>query len=372
MKPNSPDILIVTGEASGDLHAAKLVRALKNDQPDLSIDAMGGAELRAAGANILVDSSEMAVVGFVEILKIFNKIKDSFKVLKDHLNTHTPKLVILVDYAGFNLRIAKYAKQAGCKVLYYISPQVWASRPGRVKKIQRYVDKLAVIFPFEVDFYRQHHVAAEFVGHPLAQEQIDSITPIPKDTSAPLIALLPGSRSSEIKHHLPLMVASAKQLAHRHPGCQFVLPLAPNVNKAKVAAACRELNIKLTDELYPALKAADVAIAASGTVTLQATLTKTPMVIIYKGSYLSHAIAKMIVKIPDIGLCNIIAQKRIVPELVQYAATVRNIVNETDSLLTDQNKRRTMISELETAARSLRHDSIGATPLPALVQHMLK
>jgi lipid-A-disaccharide synthase len=305
----SNEVLLIAGETSGDAHAAKLVTQLKSANPTLRFTGMGQEQMRAAGVNILVDSKDMAVVGFIEIINSFNKIRKSFKVIKEHIEQHKPALVILIDYPGFNLRIAKVAKKVGAKVLYYISPQLWAWHKSRVNIIRRYVDRMAVILPFEVDFYHQHQINANYVGNPL----LTDLPSIPDQASArnklgikpqqKVIALCPGSRKSELKY----LGATLQNLVKEFPECTFVVPAAPNLNINWPGV------IVVNNDFYTAIAASDLAVVASGTATLQIALTQTPMIIIYKSHWLSYLMAKYLVDVPMIGLCNIVAGKKIVP-----------------------------------------------------------
>jgi lipid-A-disaccharide synthase len=341
-----PRVMIIAGEASGDLHAAKLVKAVKAQQHDIHFYGIGGPDMKAAGVDILVDSSELAVVGIVEIWKHRKVIFGALHKMQDELHRESPDLLILVDYPEFNLRLAKTAKQAGIKVLYYISPQVWAWRQYRVKKIRARVDMMAVVFPFEEAFYLQHHVPVTFVGHPLVDEVKASADKsiLQKEfgliTAKPVIGLFPGSRRSEINRLLPVILESARKLKQQHPDMQFLLPLAPTLETADIQDKLSEfadLNINvIKDRAYDVMQACDVIITVSGTVTLEIALIGTPMVIINKVAFLTYAIVHRMLKISHIGLCNIVAEKRVAPELIQYDATPEKIVPTVNRLLEDK------------------------------------
>lgn len=350
----SNEVLLIAGETSGDAHAAKLVKQLKQLNPTLRFTGMGQEQMREAGVNLLVDSKELAVVGFIEIISKFNMIRKSFKVIKEYIEQHKPALVILIDYPGFNLRMAKVTKNAGVKVLYYISPQLWAWHKSRVNIIRRYVDRMAVILPFEVDFYQQHQVQANYVGNPLLAD----LDQIPDQTSAraklgiasdrKMIALCPGSRASELKYLGPIFQDVIKRL----PQYTFVVPEAPNLRIDWPGV------ITVKDDFYSAVAASDVAVVASGTATLQIALTQTPMIIVYKGNWLSYLIAKCLVDAPMIGLCNIVAGKKIVPELIQGATTTENIATELNTLLNDPNYYSQVKNELQSVRNKMQADKI--------------
>lgn len=331
-------ILIIAGEASGDQHGADLIKELKSKYPNVNFYAMGSHRIRSTGATILVDSTDLGVVGFTEIFKIFNKILKSLKVIKSFISTQKPELVILIDYPGFNLRIAKFAKQQGSKVIYYISPQLWAWRESRVQIIKQSVDLMAVIFPFEVDFYHKHGVKAFYVGNPLlhqlplelskekARERLEF------DQNTTLIGLLPGSRKSEIKRMLPIQLEAARLLWEKDRSIKFVLPLAESLIEDDLALYISSSPIPLkitTQQRFAVMKSCDSLIATSGTVTLEAALLGIPMAVAYKGSFLSYHIAKWLVKINFIGLCNIVAGKSVVNEYIQAKATPENLCAET-------------------------------------------
>ncbi len=348
--------MIIAGEASGDLHAAKLVRAVNKLQSDIQFFGIGGSAMRAAGVKTLVDARDMAVVGLVEIWAHRKIIFGALRQMRELLRQDPPDMLILVDYPEFNLRLAKTAKQLGIKVLYYISPQIWAWRQHRVKTIRKRVDHMAVVFPFEVAFYQQHSVPVTFVGHPLVEE-VKSIAP-PGElrqefgflSQAPLIGLFPGSRHSEIKRLLPVILQSAFVFKQHHPDAQFILPLAPTVTQADVQEYIQgfeNLGIKLvSDRTYDVIAACDAIVTVSGTVTLEIALLGTPMVIINRLASFTYAIVRRMVKIAYIGLCNIVANRLIVPELIQDQATPENIARELNRLTYEQDYRATMIAEM--------------------------
>lgn len=337
-------IMIVAGEASGDIYGADLARETLKLDPNLHFFGIGGARMREVGVETLVDSADMAVVGLVEVLKHFDVISNAFLKLKKILQNDPPELLILIDYPGFNLRLAKIARKVGVKVLYYISPQIWAWRQGRVKKIARLVDHMAVILPFEAPFYERAGVPVSFVGHPMLDlvkvslDRIGAAASFGLDPNRKIVGLFPGSRRNEIERLLPVIVSSAVQLKQRFPEIQFVLPLASTLSAETIAPQLEAAGIAVTitrDRIHDLIRACDAVISVSGTVTLEIALVGTPMVIIYKLSPLTYQLAKRLVKVPNIGLCNIVAGETVVRELIQDEANAENISVEIATILTD-------------------------------------
>ncbi|UCD70706.1 MAG: lipid-A-disaccharide synthase [Syntrophobacterales bacterium] len=335
-------ILIVAGETSGDLHGAHLVKAALSLDPNLRFYGVGGKHLRSIGIDVVFDSSEVAVVGFVEVISKLRSIYRIFRWLKRSFDCDRPALAILIDFPDFNLRLAKEANKRGIPVFYYISPQVWAWRRGRVKKIAKLVHKLVVILPFEVPFYRQRNIDCEFVGHPL----IDIVKPhlsrnealeiFRLDRGKRTIGLFPGSRREEVQKLLPVLLKSVHLLLRDFPNLQFIVPIAPAIKRFEIEEniARFHLNVRVVEEhIYDVLNICDLIITASGTATLEAAIMNTPMIIIYKVSFLSYLVARLLVKVKNIGLVNLIAEKRIVPELIQGQASPMNIFNETSKML---------------------------------------
>jgi lipid-A-disaccharide synthase len=341
---NKRHIMIVAGEASGDIYGADLaIEALKL-APDLHFFGIGGTRMREAGVETLVDSSVMAVVGLVEVIKHFDVISSAFRMMKKILLNDPPELLILIDYPGFNLRLAKVAKKAGIKVLYYISPQIWAWRQGRVKKIARLVDHMAVILPFEALFYQQAGVPVTFVGHPMldlvnvTMDRSAAASSFGLDPSRRIVGLFPGSRRNETERLLPVIIAAAGRLKERFPGIQFILPLASTLHSDDIVPLLTAAGLDVTitrDRIHDMIRACDAVISVSGTVTLEIALVGTPMVIIYKLSPLTYQLAKRLVKVPNIGLCNIVAGETMVKELIQDAANPEMVEKEISRILSD-------------------------------------
>jgi len=335
-------IMIIAGEASGDLHGAHLVRAMIGLNPGLEFFGIGGNALRQAGVRIRIDNSEMAVVGISEAFSKINLLLRALKLAKQDLRESRPDLLILIDFPDFNLRVAHVAQRLGIPVMYYISPQVWAWRTGRVKKIKGVVDHMVVIFPFEVDFYKKWNVPVTFVGHPL----LDTMQPEATEGKAEdlkgnglLVGLLPGSRNEEVTRLLPTMVQVAEILSERVEGIRFAIPVASSVDRAGVEAEVRGTNTRfliLSNRLHDVLRVARLVITASGTVTLEAAITGTPMIIVYKVSALSYWLGKCLIRVKHIGLANLVAGRQIVPELIQADASAETIADQALRMLRDE------------------------------------
>jgi len=339
-KPES--VMIVAGEASGDMYGATLATEIRALAPETRFFGMGGDCMRKAGVETLVDANVMAVMGLVEVLGHLPVIVSGFNILKQKLRTDPPKLLILIDYPDFNLRLAKVAKRAGVKVLYFISPQVWAWRSGRVTGIGRVVDMMAVLFPFEVPFYRNAGIPVTFVGHPLVDlvrptmGRDEALASLGLDPARRCVGLFPGSRKSEIKKLFPVILQAAENLLQRMPDLQFVLPLASSLRDEDLAPylAATKLPVSVVSgRNHDVMSACDAAISVSGTVVMELALVGTPMVLIYKMSPLTYQIGKRVINVPHIGICNIVAEKRMVKELIQHEAEPVPIADEIDALL---------------------------------------
>lgn len=327
-------ILISAGEASGDLYAGAVTRSIKQLDPETEVFGMGGDCLREAGGEVLFDIKDHSLMGFVEVLK---KLPDVWKLRNafiDLMEKRKPDVLLTIDYPGFNMRLAKLAKERGINVVYFIAPQVWAWRPGRAADVAKVTDKIACIFPFEYDLYKSYGADIEFIGHPL----VDTVKPslsrkeaeelAGKRTGHPLILLMPGSREMEIQRLLPMMLGAAKILKQKRPELDFSIPRAATIAKEILEDSIRQagLDIRLVEGYnYDVMSVADLAIATSGTATLEAALCGLGCEILYKSSPVSFWIAKQVVKIPNIGLPNIVAGRQIEPELLQDDCTPENI-----------------------------------------------
>jgi len=333
------------GESSGDRHAAHMFLELKSLHPGIEGLGMGGAAMREAGIDIRFDSSNIGVIGVVEVLKHYREIRQALKQMQYLLVDERPDLLVCVDYKEFNFKLAKFAKSIGVKVLFYVSPQVWAWRPGRVKQYGRVIDRMAVIFPFETAYYEAENVPVSYVGHP----SIDKVHPrytkhedlerFGLDVERPVIGLVPGSRKQEIERLLPVMLDAASIVLFRVPGAQFILPQAQSVSDELLRSYLdrSELAIKvIKNETYDAVQCCTAIMTSSGTATLEIALLQVPMVIVYKLSELTYWLGRLLVKTPFIGLPNIVAGKAVVKELIQHEANAKNIADEIVKLLSDR------------------------------------
>lgn len=374
-------IMISAGEASGDMHAANFVKALHTIDSSIEVYGMGSEQLRDAGADLLIDCSDIAVVGLVEVIANYRKIIKALNILKESLRNNPPDLLILVDYQEFNFKLADTAKSLGIKVLFYIGPQVWAWRQHRVHKIGERIDMMAVILPFEEKFYAGANVPVRFVGNPLVDEAKPNrdkktcLDDYQLSDDREIVGLFPGSRCSEIKRVLPIQLKAAEKLLEKKPDVQFVLPVASTLSK-EAFADCLEkyshLNVKLVKDLsYNVMQCCDAIITASGTATLEIALMGIPNCITYKISPISYAILKYMVKIENIGLVNIVAEKRIVEEFIQHQAQPQLIANEIFKILSDDSYRDNMTTELNKVREKLGKTG-GANNVAQLALEMLE
>ena len=321
-------IYIISGEASGDLHAANLVSELKKQNNSLEFRAWGGDRLRNEGVIIDKDIKELAFMGFLEVLMNIRTIFKNIRSCKENLLNFKPDLLILVDYPGFNLRIAKWAKSNGICVYYYISPQIWAWKESRIHQIKKTVERMYCILPFEKDFYMKHSLNVSYLGHPLLDEvnkfKILNNNSLELENKRPILAILPGSRKQEIERKLPLMIAASSQF----PEYTVIVACAPNLDLAYYEKFKTQEVLFVKNQTYNLLQNAELAIVTSGTATLEAALFKVPQVVCYKSSFISFWIAKKLIKIKFISLVNLIANKEIVRELIQQDCTASNIAGE--------------------------------------------
>ena len=339
----SPDVLLVAGEASGDMHGADLVAALRRRVPGVHVRGIGGAHLRASGMDTLIDAHTLSTMGLVEARERLGVIWRAYREMRRIIREEKPRLLILIDFAEFNMALAGVAKRHGVPVLYYISPQVWAWRSGRVRKIARRVSRLAVVFPFEVPLYAGTGVRADFVGHPLLdrvrveRDRAATLAAHGLDPAKRLVALLPGSRAKEMQLLLPPMVEAAKSLQARGD-TQCALALADTLSEADIGVSMRGAALPfpvVCGATYDLVHASDVVIVASGTATLETALLERPMVIVYRTAPLTYALARRLVSVPFIGMPNLIAGRGVVPELIQEDATADRMVAEVERFLDD-------------------------------------
>ena len=338
-------IMFSAGESSGDQHAANMFLELKKHQPDIKGFGMGGAKMALAGIDIRYDSGSIGVIGVVEVLKHYGEIRRALKLIQQLVSTERPDLLVCVDYKEFNLKLARFAKQCGVKVLFYVSPQVWAWRPGRVKTYGKAIDMMAVIFPFETTYYDAENVPVRYVGHPSVDKvhpqrsRLEDMAIFNLDESNPVIGLLPGSRANEINRLLPIMLAAAEILQARIPGIQFMLPQADSISDELLESYMRQSLVKITvikNQPYDVIQCCDVVMTTSGTATIEIALLNVPMVITYKLAALTYWLGRWLVNTPFIGLPNIILGKGFIKELIQHEATSENLAEEIERILTDK------------------------------------
>lgn len=382
--------MLSAGEASGDQHAAALFRELRKLVPGVRGIGMGGAAMRAAGVDLCFDSSGIGVIGLAEIARHYGEISAALKVMQRVAREQHPDLLICVDYKEFNFRLAKSAKACGVKVLFYVSPQVWAWRPGRVRNYGRVIDHMAVIFPFELPFYEAYQVPASYVGHPLAGKVHPTMSkPAAMEKyglarcspeagkggdSAPVIGLLPGSRTNEIRRLMPVVVESMSLLAAEFPAARFLLFRAASVPEAAITAALtgHDCDVHLIQgQDYDALQCCDAAITVSGTATLELALLGIPMAIVYRLAPLSYWLGRLLVKVRFIGLPNILAGKSVVREFIQHEARAALVAGEVTRILRDRAYAEAMRREL-LAIRALLGDRDGSAELARLAARMLE
>ncbi len=325
-------VMIIAGEASGDLHGARLVESMEARNPHLYFCGIGGPAMAKAGVRILVDAQELSVVGFTEVFERAGTLINGIMYAREVLRQVKPDLLILIDFPDFNMLVAKTARKLGLKVLYYISPQIWAWRQGRVKTIKKLVNHVAVILPFEKEFYDAHGVPATYVGHPLLDHPgAETGKELTTKRNQNQIGIMPGSRNREVDCLLPVMLEAAAIMLEKLPDLNFVLPLAPTVDPDLVSslieqAPIPDAKIEVKEgKAREVMEQSQLVVAASGTATLEAGLALAPTIIVYKMSPTSYRIAKAVAKVKYVGLVNLIGKKEIMPELIQHEANPENI-----------------------------------------------
>lgn len=352
------NILIIAGEASGDLHAAKLVKAIKEIDPALRVWGVGGNLMRETGVEIFHDINDLSAIGLFDVLKKLPLFLALKKKILHEIQKNKPEAIILVDFSGFNLRLAK-AINNDTPVIYYISPQVWASRPGRIDTIKKYISRMIVILPFEKEFYKKYGLDVEFVGHPLldivgpSMPEKDFFERFGLTPGKPLIALLPGSRPSEVKQILPVMIKTCSLINKSMPQAQFVIAKPASVNwgiyNRLISGADIDLKI-IQGYAYDCITDATFCLVASGTATLETAIMGRPFVIIYKMSLLNYLLYRPQVKLPHIGLVNILADKRIIPEFIQFKAKPQDISREVLKIMQSPDK----ISNIKSGLKQIK------------------
>lgn len=363
-------VLIVAGESSGDLHGSSFIQSLHRLAPRLRFFGIGGKRMKEAGQDILYNSKDLAVVGLVEVLSHLPIIWRAFRAIKRVLDESPPQVAVLIDYPDFNLRLARILKKRGIPIVYYISPQVWAWRRGRVKEIARLVDKMLVIFPFEVPIYKAIGVDVEYVGHPLMDRvgchlsKEGARASLGLETDRATIAFLPGSRRGEVERLLPVML-KAGEIIKKERDAQFVLPLADTLRISDFRSQISDLRFEvkvISGQLYKVLRASDIAIVASGTATMETALMGIPMVIVYKVHPLTYWIGRMLIQVDTIGIPNILIGKKAIPELIQGDANPVSIAGEVLRILKDNGLRDRMEEDLKEVRERLARGSPVISP----------
>ncbi len=352
-------VLIIAGETSGDKLGAHLINAMTQQTDALSFFGFGGDLMQQAGADILMHSRELAIVGIIEVIKKFSIVRKAFKIIRHTLKHRTPDLVILIDYPGFNLRVAKLAKRANIPVFYYASPQIWAWKYNRIKVIRNCVDHMAVLFPFEEKLYHREQVPATFVGHPLAETAKVSMSRdqayrhFQCDPNLPIVGLFPGSRGHEIDACLPVIAQAIPLIEAKLPGVQWLLPVAPHIDIKRLQLHLPPQVQLVHDHLYDAMQLCDAAIAVSGTITLELAYMQVPLTLLYKTHWLTYQIGKRVIRTPWIGLCNIIAQETVAEEWIQHQANAENLAHEVVQLVTPSPYRQQKQQQLQAIKQAL-------------------
>jgi lipid-A-disaccharide synthase len=355
------EIMLVVGEASGDIHGANLIKALRTRDPTLKAYGVAGEQLGRTDFEALFSVSKLTGMGFVELAGNLGNVWRAYRLLRRTLRQRRPNLLILVDFPEFNLRLAKLAKALHIPVLYYVSPQIWAWRRGRVRQIARWVDQMAVVFPFEVSFYESHGVKVVFVGHPLLdtvhvkEDRETVLSRLGLDPAKPTIALLPGSRHREVSYHLPVMLEASARLSSERQ-IQFLVVRADTVDAGELRSMVARGNLEMVmidQARYDAVNASDLVWTASGTATLETALLRKPMIIVYRLSWLTYCLARLLVRVDHIGMVNLIAGERLVPELVQADLTAARLIEESRTLLDNQPVRSQIIEKLSELREKL-------------------
>ncbi|AEG01383.1 lipid-A-disaccharide synthase [Methylomonas methanica] len=373
-------VMFSAGESSGDQHAAHMFQELQKQCPGIRGMGMGGNKMRQAGIEIRFDSSGIGVIGLVEILKHYGEIRRALRLMKQIVADEKPDLLVCVDYKEFNLKLARFAKRQGVKVLFYVSPQVWAWRPGRVETYGKAIDMMAVIFPFETAYYDAKNVPVRYVGHPSVDKvhpyrsKRDDLALFGLDASRPVVGVLPGSRANEIKRMLPVMLQAVTLLSQRFSELQFVLPQADSVSDEVLQSYLRDCAVPVKvvkQQAYDAIQCCDAVMTTSGTASLEIALLQVPMLIAYRLSPFTYWLGKQLVKIPFIGLPNIIAGKSIVKELIQDDVSAENLADEIARLLFDADYRQSVLLELQ-GVKTLLGEGGGSKHMADLALEMLR
>lgn len=373
---NSNSILIVAGEVSGDIHGGKLVKAIKELSPEINIAGIGGDNMSSAGMKLLRNVNEMSFLGFTEIIKHLPFVRKVMNELLKWIEIERPKVVVLIDYPGFNLRLAEKAKNLGCKIIYYISPQIWAWGKGRIKKIARVVDQMIVIFPFEEELYRNAGVSVEFVGHPILENlessfsKKDFFSENDLDPDEKLIGLLPGSRTQEVDSLYKIMIDAVDLLKSEYPNMQSITAKSPALDKAVYTKIAGNDRLKQSNNTYDIMKHSDLLFVASGTATLESACFGTPLIVVYRVSPISWIIGKILIKIKSIGLVNIVAGKKIAPEILQSELTPSRLTHEALNILKDEKLYAETSSELLKVKKMLGEPGASKKAAELIIKHL--
>ncbi|MFB6306599.1 MAG: lipid-A-disaccharide synthase [Flavobacteriales bacterium] len=349
---------IIAGEVSGDLHGSNLMKEIKKCDENATFRVWGGDRMQAVGGELVKHINELAFMGFTEVLKNIGKIYKNINLCKKDILDFSPDAVILIDYPGFNLRIAEYIHKKGFKVFYYISPQIWAWKKSRVNKVRKFVDKMFVILPFEKEFYKKNGCDVEFVGHPLLDAISDEKFPILDDlefrekyslSKKPIIAVIPGSRKQEISKMLPSMLKGVRKF----DSYQIVVTAAPSIPESVYKKYMRDDEILIGEDTYSVMKNAHGAVVTSGTATLETALFNTPLLVCYSGGRISYTIARYLVDVDHISLVNLIMEKEVVKELIQEQMNSENIQGQLERVLSEEEYRKTILNDLEKLREKL-------------------
>ena len=378
MSASKNKLMIITGEVSGDLIGASLLRELKSLKPDLKVTGIGGDKMKSAGMELIYHTDQMAFLGFVEVVKHLPFIRKAQKKLIDVIRKEEIGCVVLIDYPGFNLSIAKKLKPLGVKIVYYVSPQLWAWAEGRVKKIRKLVDKMLVVFPFEVDFYKKENVNVEYVGHPLLERinqykflsRDEFFSKFSLDKEKEILLVMPGSRKQEVKKIFPGVIKAAHRLAADF-NLQVVVSRSKNIDeKYFQQASGLEKFITIEDHNYELMKYSHFGIIKSGTSTLEAGFFTLPMIVVYKTSPLTYLIGKSLIKLDRIGMVNILLDEMVVPELIQNEANSENIFNTASKILSDDKTYEKMKYKLGNVKEKLGSDGASLKAARSILEIM--
>ncbi|MBW7840112.1 MAG: lipid-A-disaccharide synthase [Chitinophagaceae bacterium] len=362
---------LIAGEASGDLHGSNLIKALRQKDPAADIRCWGGDKMQEAGGTIVKHIKALAFMGFIEVVRNLRTILRNIKFCKEDILAFRPDVIVFIDYPGFNMRIAKWAKQQGCRTVYYISPQLWAWKEGRVHQIKKYIDRMLVIFPFEKDFYKKWNYEVTYVGHPLVPVVDAFMAAHPElHPQSEVVALLPGSRKQEIKAKLPIMLEATKEF----PTHRFFIGKAPTIDKELYDTYLQGYpNVALVSETYPLLMEASAALVTSGTATLETALFNVPEIVCYRAGRLSYEIGKRLIKLKFICIVNLIMNKEVVKELIQDDLNIRNITAELNLLLHNEDKRKQIMADYQELRALLNyHGNASQNAAEAIIDFLAK